>query len=86
MVMSMNDAIDQNPYDTSPFRSALRPNLYGGEGRSICVIRLKPSITTPSINAIVRYTVTLGHHRNTDTVSTAFRYKGSDTVGGRIVR
>jgi hypothetical protein len=25
MVISMNDAIDQNPYDTSPFRSALRP-------------------------------------------------------------
>jgi hypothetical protein len=25
MVISMNDAIDQNPYDTSRFRSALRP-------------------------------------------------------------
>jgi hypothetical protein len=31
-VISMNDAIDQNPYDTSPFRSeALRPVL-----RNVC--------------------------------------------------
>jgi hypothetical protein len=28
MVISMNVAIDKNPYDTSPFRSALRPCEY----------------------------------------------------------
>jgi hypothetical protein len=27
-VISMNDAITQSSYDTSPFRSALRPVLY----------------------------------------------------------
>ena len=27
LTMPMSDAIHQNPYDTSPFRSALRPNL-----------------------------------------------------------
>jgi hypothetical protein len=32
-------------------------------------------ITSPSIYSIFRHTMTLGHHRNTDTVSTAFRYK-----------